>query len=126
MDIKDFVTPCGEGLCCTTDFKGEELVLSQCFVTGVHGVRKAVDMVISANSEGGTIPHRYGLILTMAKAEARSPSGMRMTNAGNGVSATIKREWGISRNLRRNKVPVVMELVLGLAQLQLEHNRRYT
>jgi hypothetical protein len=122
VTIQDFASADGLGLCCTCDFEGSELVLSQCFVTGVKGVRDAVDHVISANEQGGTIPYRYGLIHTMVKSEARTP-GMLVSGKGNGAIATIKREWGIRRNLARKKVPVIMDLVLSLAQLQIAENK---
>lgn len=95
--------------------------MSQQFDDGVYGVRKAVDMVVDAVSKGGPVGARYSLILTMVEQEARWPN-MRVTNKGNGAIASIKREWGIMRNTRRAKVPVIMSVILSLAKLQIEHN----
>ncbi len=124
MKISDFSAPDGYGLCCTTEHNGQELVLSQCFKDGTTGVREAVDKVVNAISEGGTIAWRYNMIMTMVESEARTP-GMLVTGKGNGAIATIKREWGIRRNLARDKVPTIMSLVMSLAKLQLEANEAH-
>ena len=116
MRISDFVNEDGYGLCCSTPFEDGELVLSQCFDNGTHGVRQAVDMVLEAASEGPVVASRYGMIQTMCAAEA--DSGMLVTGKGGGAIASIKREWGMRRNLARKKVPLAMSLVLSLASLQ--------
>lgn len=95
--------------------------MSQQFNDGVYGVRKAVDMVVDAASKGNTVAARYSLIHTMVEQEARWPN-MRVTNKGNGAIATIKREWGIARNTRRAKVPMIMSCILSMAKMQIVHN----
>ena len=124
MKRSDFSAHDGYGLCCTTEHNGKELVLSQCFKDGTTGVREAVDKVVNAISEGGTIAWRYNMIMTMVESEARTP-GMLVTGKGNGAIATIKREWNIRRNLARDKVPTIMSLVMSLAKLQLEANEAH-
>ena len=124
MKISDFSAPDGYGLCCTSEHNGRELVLSQCFKNGTTGVREAVDMVVNAYAQSGPIAARYGMIETMVKMEARTP-GMLVTGKGNGAIASIKREWGISRNLARDKVPTVMDLIMSLAALQMEANAKH-
>lgn len=110
------------GLCAScTDDRGNELILSQCFIDGVDGVRVAVDMFMKASSADDMTRIRYGMIGTMVKHEATMPD-MLVTSKGNGAIATIKREWRIERNLPRHKVPVVMSLIASLAQLQGEYN----
>ena len=124
MKISDFSAPDGYGLCCTSEHNGKELVLSQCFKNGTTSVREAVDMVVNAYAQGGPIAARYGMIETMVKMEARTP-GMLVTGKGNGAIASIKREWDISRNLARDKVPLVMGLVMDLATLQMQANAKH-
>ena len=124
MQISDFSTLDGYGLCCTSEHNGEELILSECFKNGPTSVREAVDKVVSAYSKGGPIAARYGIIETMVKMEARTP-GMLVTGKGNGAIATIKREWDIKRNLARDKVPLIMGLVMDLATLQLKENAKH-
>lgn len=123
LKISDFSTLDG-GLCCTSEHNGKELVLSQCFKNGAIDVRKAVDMVVDAYAQGGPIAARYGMIESMVKMEASMP-GMLVTGKGRGAIASIKREWNISRNLARDKVPTVMDLVMSLAALQLQANAKY-
>ncbi len=123
MKISDFSAPDGYGLCCTSEHNGKELVLSQCFKDGTHGVREAVDKCVESVSEGGPVAARYGMILTMVESEVRT--GMLVTGKGNGAVATIKREWGIRRNLARDKIPTVMQLVMSLAGLQINENRKH-
>lgn len=124
LKISDFSAPDGYGLCASTTLNGQELVLSQCFNDGTTGVREAVDKVVNAVSQGGPVAMRYNMILTMVESEARTP-GMLVTGKGNGAIATMKREWGIRRNLARNKVPVIMDLVMQLARLQIEANAEH-
>ena len=124
MKISDFSAPDGYGLCCTSEHNGNELVLSQCFKNGTTGVREAVDMVVNAYAQSGPIAARYGMIQTMVKMEASMP-GTLATGKGNGAIASIKREWNISRNLARDKVPTVMGLVMSLAALQMEANAKH-
>lgn len=124
MKISDFSAADGYGLCCTSEHNGRELVLSQCFKNGTAGVREAVDMVVNAYAQSGPIAARYGMIETMVKMEARTP-GMLVTGKGNGAIASIKREWDIKRNLARDKVPAVMDLVMSLAALQMQANAKH-
>ena len=135
MDITDFASPDGLGLCAsmaTMDADGnpdEEVVLSQQFNDGVLGVRKAVDMVVEASAAGGTIPYRYGLILTMVEAEVRWGAGtndMRVTGTNGGAITSIKRELGMRRQMPRRFAAVVLEGVLNLARLQIRHNAMQT
>ena len=125
MKISDFGSQRFDGdtgLCAScTDDRGNELVLSQCFINGVDGVRVAVDMLMKASSADDMTRVRYAMMGTMVKQEAAMP-GMLVTGKGNGAIATIKREWKINRNLPRHKVPVVMSLIASLAQLQSEYN----
>jgi len=107
----------------------EEVVLSQQFDEGVLGVRKAVDMVVAASAAGGTVPYRYGLILTMVEQEIRFGGGtsdMRVTGKGGGAITSIKRELGMRRQMPRRFAAVVLEGVLNLAQLQIRHNAMQT
>tara|TARA_R100001460_G_scaffold102827_1_gene147580 strand:+ start:2265 stop:2639 length:375 start_codon:yes stop_codon:yes gene_type:complete len=122
MKISDFSTP-GNGLCCTSEHKGRELILSRCFKNGTASVREAVDMVVNAYAQSGPVAARYSMIETMVKMEARRP-GSLATGKGNGAIASIKREWDIKRNLARDKVPLVMGLVMDLAALQMQANAK--
>lgn len=124
LKISDFSAPDGYGLCCTSEHNGKEFVLSWCFKNGPKSVREAVDMVVHAYAQGGPIAARYGMIESMVKMEARTP-GMLVTGKGNGAIATIKREWDIKRNLARDKIPVVMDLVMSLAALQMKENAKH-
>ena len=81
-------------------------------------------MVVNAYAQSGPIAARYGMIQTMVKMEASMP-GTLATGKGNGAIASIKREWNISRNLARDKVPTVMGLVMSLAALQMEANAKH-
>ena len=121
MKIEDFVVKsrAGFGLCATTEIDGKEFCLSEQFDEDIFGVKDAVGMVADAMHKGGTIGVRYTLIQTMVEQEA-AYAGMLVTGKGNGAIATIKREWGIKRNLRRTKVPVIMEMVLALGALLYE------
>ena len=125
MKISDFGSQRYDGdtgLCAScTDNRGNELVLSQCFIMGVDGVRLAVDMYLESISADDMTRIRYAMIGTMCKQEADN-AGMLVTGKGNGAIASIKREWKMNRNLPRHKVPVVMSLVSSLAQLQMDFN----
>lgn len=118
MDIDDFVigTEDGFGLCATAEFDNKEFILSEQFVDGVFGVKEAVDKAALAMEEGGTISARYPMMKTMVAQEAAFP-GMLVTGKGSGAIATVKREWGVKRNLRRDKLPLIMDMVLGLGAL---------
>ena len=123
MQISDFSDQDGYGLCCTVPFEGKDLILSHCFNNGTHGVREAVDQVIQAMSQSPVIAARYSMIHSMCEAEV--DTGMLMTNSGGGAIRSIKREWDITRNLARKKVPIVMSLILSLAKLQLQANAKH-
>ena len=123
MQISDFSDQDGYGLCCTVPFEGKDLILSHCFDNGTHGVREAVDKVIQATSEGPVIAARYSMIYRMCETEV--DTGMLMTSRGGGAIRSIKREWNMTRNLARKKVPIVMSLVLSLAKLQLQANAKH-
>ena len=60
-----------------------------------------------------------GGMKTMVAQEAAF-AGMLVTGKGNGAIATIKREWGVKRNLRRDKLPLIMDMVLSLGALLYE------
>ena len=124
VKISDFSAPDGYGLCCTSEHNGKELVLSQCFKNGTASVREAVDKVVDAYAQSGPVAARYGMIYSMVRMEARTP-GMLVTGKGNGAIATIKREWDIKRNLARDKIPLVMGLVMDLARLQMQANAKH-
>ena len=121
MKIDDFVvmTGAGFGLCATTEIDGKEFIISEAFDEDIFGVKDAVGMVADAMHEGGTIAMRYPLMKTMVAQEAAF-AGMLVTGKGNGAIATIKREWGIKRNLRRTKVPAIMACIIGLGALLYE------
>ena len=121
MDIDDFIigTEDGFGLCATAEFDNKEFILSEQFVDGVFGVKEAVNKAAVAMEKGGTISARYPLMKTMVAQEAAF-AGMLVTGKGNGAIATIKREWGVKRNLRRDKLPLIMDMVLSLGALLYE------
>lgn len=114
---EQFETENGLGLTIANPEFKEPLIVENHFDSGEQGLFDAVNMVVEAANEKGTIPLRYNMIARMVNMEAQMP-GILVTGKGNGAISTIKREWGIKRNTRRWKAPHIMEAVMFLAHLR--------
>ena len=117
-----------DGVCVTIpdgefDYMKGKVVLSECLKDGTLGAMKAVEKIYNQVMQGGPVGIRFGLNVSMAEMEAKSPTGMLMTGKGNGVIATMKREYGFKRNLPRWKVPAALRGLEHLTALYAKKQR---
>ena len=108
------------GYCATTELDGKEVILSQCFTEGTHGVGEAIRTIVHQYNTVPTIGIRFFQLLDAIKLEQK---GIRLSSKVPAASAIVKREFGIRRNLSKAKTAVALEMLLAIAGLVWREER---
>ena len=108
------------GYCATMELDGKELILSQCFTEGTHGVGEAVRTIVHQFHTVPTISVRFFQLQQGIKLEQK---GMRLSSKVPAASAIVKREFGIRRNLSKAKTAAALEMLLAIAGLLWKEER---
>lgn len=114
MNITDFETECGQGLCACSEIDGQEFVLSQVFEGGVYEVKDTVDKIVHEVKTVATIGYRFMVIQRMLQLEV--DSGMSC----NDTRQCLERDYHISKNLSAQQADMAFSLCLSLAQLTMK------
>ena len=118
MNIHDFMTDCGQGMCATapliTNGVEEELILSHVFEDGVLGVKKVVDKMVKECKEIANIVFRYMTIQNALELELKTGIENSM------VHQCLARDYDIPIFLKTKVKDITFSLLLSLAQLMLK------
>ena len=113
MNITDFETECGLGLCATGEIDGEEFILSH-EMRDVYAVKGTVDLIVHECLNIPTIGYRYMVIQSMLKLEMESSIRDEKTRL------CLWRDYGISQDMTAVEADMAFSLCLSLAQLKLK------
>lgn len=116
MDITDFETDCGTGLCATTEINGEEFILSQIFDGGVYEVKVQVDKIVHEIKTVPTIAIRF--ITIQHALEVEMKDNLLQGYAGQ-TRICLERNYGISTELSTEFADMAFSLLLSLAQMTM-------
>ena len=118
MNIHDFMTDWGEGMCATapliTNGVEEELILSHVFEDGTFGVKNVVTKMVVECQEIPTIGFRYMTIQSALELELKT--GIQNEK----VHECLARDYDIPIFLKTEVKDIAFSLLLSLAQLMLK------
>ena len=113
MNITDFETECGQGLCASSEIDGEEFILSQNFEGGVYEVKEVVDTIVRECQEIPTIGYRFMVIQKTLEMD------MKMGTTHEQTRTCLERDYGISSYLTAAEADMAFSLCISLAQMTL-------
>ena len=116
MNIYDFYTDCGQGMCATapliTNGVEEELILSHVIEDGTFGVKKVVTKMVVECQEIPTIGFRYMTIQSALELKTGIKNEM--------VHECLDRDYDIPMRMKTKVKDIAFSLLLSLAQLMLK------